>query len=63
MPMMSDSAWKVCQRNKGIWGEHRKYTRHEWKHEVLSDNSQRGYWDWVDAKIEMEEEDERGHKG
>lgn len=42
----------------GFWGQHRLYTRSDWQDEVDAGDTQRGYWDWVAAMLEQEEDDE-----
>lgn len=34
------------------WGAHPDFIRNDWKLDVMHDNTQRGYWDWVAQKIE-----------
>lgn len=41
----------------GSWGTHPRFTRRQWHNEVLNENTQRGYWDWVVAQIEQEAND------
>jgi hypothetical protein len=41
-----------------VWGEHPVHTRTEWQDEVAAGDTQRGYWDWVQAMIEQYGEDE-----
>ena len=36
-------------------GEHPVYTRWDWRQEVASGSTIRGYWDWVAAQIEEQE--------
>ncbi|WCZ66147.1 hypothetical protein phiA034_gene0064 [Aeromonas phage phiA034] len=38
----------------GLSGEDFLYTRGEWRQDVEDGNTQRGYWDWVEAQIEEE---------
>lgn len=38
----------------GLSGEDFLYTREAWRQEVEDGNTQRGYWDWVEAQIEEE---------
>ena len=40
------------------WGEDPVYLRSDWKEEVLCNDTQRGYWDWVGAKKDEKESDE-----
>lgn len=35
-------------------GQHPQHLKAAWKYEVESDNTIRGYWDWVEASIEAE---------
>lgn len=37
------------------YGEHPKYLRRDWYQEVSDDNTLRGYWDWVKAKLNEEQ--------
>lgn len=37
------------------WGEHPSYTRADWKAEVANGDTQRGYWDWVQHLVEVDE--------
>lgn len=36
------------------WSEHPEYHRIDWRMDVAGENTQRGYWDWVDASIEID---------
>lgn len=40
---------KLCG---GTWGEHPKFPISDWKLEVENDDTRRGYWDWVAARLE-----------
>ena len=57
MPMMSDKAWKLCQRNGGIWGECEEHSKSCWGSECYNNETVLGYWDWVASRIEQEEDD------
>jgi hypothetical protein len=37
-----------------FWGEHPIYTRSHWQLEVRQGDTQRGYWSWVEARIEAD---------
>lgn len=39
------------------WGEHPRFSRNGWLHEVANGDTQRGYWDWVVSQIEQEGND------
>jgi hypothetical protein len=32
-------------------GEHPRFTRADWRHEVAAENTLLGYWAWVEAQI------------
>lgn len=36
-----------------VAGEHACFTKQDWKDEVSNDATLRGYWDWVEAQIEL----------
>lgn len=57
MQMMSDKAWKLCQRNGGLWGECERYPKSDWISETVNNYTVLGYWDWVASRIEQEEDD------
>jgi len=40
------------------WADYDVWPRAEWERETSEGNTQRGYWDWVFAKIEEAQEDE-----
>jgi hypothetical protein len=37
------------------WSQHPVYDREQWMLEVAMKNTQRGYWDWVQHRVELEE--------
>lgn len=37
------------------WAEHGSYPRSEWRQQVCSGETQRGYWEWVVASAEADE--------
>lgn len=37
----------------GFWGSHPEYPVEDWKYEVNNGDTRRGYWQWVEAMIEM----------
>lgn len=39
----------------GYWGTHAKYTLEDWKLEVANNDTRLGYWDWVEAREELED--------
>ena len=55
---MRDKAWKICQKNGGIWGEHPDHPKDIWSSECLNNDTVIGYWDWVSSRIEQEEWEE-----
>ncbi len=38
--------------DRDVWSEHPDHPRSDWQHEVASGDTNRGYWDYVQAKIE-----------
>ena len=40
------------------WGEHPDFPREDWQYEVSGGDTTLGYWEWFEAKIEMEQDDE-----
>lgn len=45
---------KYSTPNSG--GEHPRYLRKHWKADVEIDSTLRGYWDWVQAQLEQEQD-------
>jgi hypothetical protein len=41
------------------WASHPLYSREDWKQEAQQGNTQRGYWDWVEAMIEQDADQTR----
>lgn len=41
----------------GDWGDHPQFPRSDWLYEVANGDTQRGYWDFVVAKIDGQEAD------
>jgi hypothetical protein len=48
---------KLQEEFGGLWGEHPDYPVDEWQAEVANDDTRKGYWEWVKAKIEDEEDE------
>lgn len=40
----------------GNWGDHETYDREAWMQAVAMKDTQRGYWDWVQLRLEVDEE-------
>lgn len=49
-PVLADASE---QEPKDVWGEHPYYSRAEWNREAGDNNTNLGYWDWVEAQKEM----------
>lgn len=45
----------------GAQGEHPDYPRGDWEVEVSNGDTQRSYWDWVQASIERDTQDPSRH--
>lgn len=46
----------IADANGGYWGEHPHYPINDWKYEVNNDDTRRGYWEWVEACIALDDE-------
>lgn len=57
MQMMCDAAWKLCNKNGGIWGSYPKYPKEDWVSEVINNDTVLGYWNWVSVHVEQEEDE------
>lgn len=42
---------------ENVWEESPEYPRSDWKDEVNNDDTNLGYWDWVEHQIESNDED------
>ena len=40
------------------WGQHPEYREQDWMAKILDGNTRRGYWEWVAAQIEEQDETE-----
>ena len=40
---------------RDVWGYHPKFSREDWRAEVRNKETNLGYWDWVEHRIEAEE--------
>lgn len=47
----------------GTWGQHPSYPQADWRGEVVNADTVLGYWEWVLAKLEAEEDDEESVRG
>lgn len=41
----------LADRHGGYWGAHPDYPVADWQYEVANDDTRRGYWEWVEAKL------------
>lgn len=51
MSLMTDAAWKICQKWGGHWTEHPDFSESDWQYEVTNNDTREGYWNWVSNKI------------
>jgi len=51
--------YRLCDRfgDRGVWNEHPEYPREDWQYEVANNDTVAGYWDWVEVRIEQDEDD------
>ncbi len=47
---------RKCIEKHGTWAYYPGYARSKWQREVANGETQRGYWSWVHAQLEQEEE-------
>jgi hypothetical protein len=45
----------IPERN--LWGEDPRHPRADWKYEVTNNNTNLGYWDWVEVWKTNDEDD------
>lgn len=41
----------------GLWGSCEDFPRRDWKSEVVNDDTNLGYWDWVATKFSARRDD------
>ena len=46
---------RFCDAFGGIWGVHPDFPVSDWRYEVANDDTRLGYWEWVQAAIELGE--------
>jgi hypothetical protein len=61
-PFLQDSSWAaevalLKEKHGGPWGEHPKHSRSTWGHEADENYTSLGYWEWVAAQIEQDDDD------
>ena len=44
-------------KRKDLWGELPSEPRSAWREDVADENTQLGYWDWVERNLEMKEDE------
>jgi hypothetical protein len=44
--------------NGGHWGEHPEHSLADWAHDAMEDSTRLGYWEWVDARICDQDEEQ-----
>lgn len=42
---------QLADTHGGYWGEHPDHPLLDWRYEVANDDTRRGYWEWVEARI------------
>lgn len=58
------SAEVLQMRDDNMWGSHEGWPVEDWQREVAEDNTRLGYWEWVEANVDLygdylpEDEDE-----
>jgi len=44
---------ELADKHGGPWGSHPKFPREDWQYEVANGDTPLGYWEWVEAQLEM----------
>src|SRR3546814_842068 len=50
---------KLRENHGGVWGEYPEYPANDWRLEVENHDHRTGLWEWVAAKIEQDERENR----
>ena len=50
------SASDLMETHGGGWGEHPRHRVQDWRTEAANDETRSGYWDWVAARLEAEQQ-------
>lgn len=45
---------RLANEHGGFWGEHPEQPVDDWKYEVENGDTQLGYWEWVQQRLEHE---------
>jgi hypothetical protein len=48
---------KLIEGNGGFWGEHPGFPVEDWRNDVANGDTRMGYWEWVAAQLEAQEND------
>ncbi len=49
---------KLQEQYGGEFGDHPGFPVEDWQQEVAGDDTRKGYWEWVKAKVEEAEDEE-----
>lgn len=47
------SAEVLRMRDENMWGSHEGWPVEDWQREVAEDNTRLGYWEWVEANVDL----------
>lgn len=50
---MSPEASLLAFDHGGLWQEHAKYSRADWRADIANEVSQDSYWDWVLQRMQV----------
>lgn len=59
---MDSDIEELSQKHGGYWGEHDLYPLSDWQEHVRSNETRRGYWEWVEAQMEMAKDEQEAEK-
>jgi hypothetical protein len=46
------------QTVEDLWSSHERFSKEDWKAEVVNDTTHLGYWEWVDNQLEQSAHDQ-----
>ena len=54
---------QLAEDNGGYWGDHPLYPAEDWRLLVFNGESRRGYWEWVEAQLEVAKDEAEAGNG
>ena len=54
----NDKAPPLRKTVEDLWSSHERFSKEDWKAEVVNDTTHLGYWEWVDNQLEQSAHDQ-----